>query len=121
MAATSNYKSVSDGAVLTVDGGTLRIQFWSPGIVRVTYSLRTELPALKSLSVVASPEKVHLIQQQSGQTSTVSSEKVRVKVDNQTGAITFLDAANHVLLQETVQGRKIEAATVSGASVTSAA
>src|ERR1035441_5285399 len=121
MAATSNYKSVSDGAVLTVDGGTLRIQFWSPGIVRVTYSLRTELPALKSLSVVASPEKVHLIQQQSGQTSTVSSEKVRVKVDNQTGAITFLDAANHVLLKETVQGRKIEAATVAGASVTSAA
>ena len=120
-AATSNYKSVADGAQLNVDGGTLRIQFWSPEIVRITFAPGSEMPGLKSLSVVAVPEKVHLTSQESGQSFTVCSAKVKVKVDRQTGALTFLDAANHVLLQEASNGRKIEPAAVAGAAVTSAA
>ncbi|HEX5399851.1 MAG TPA: hypothetical protein VFY06_12480, partial [Verrucomicrobiae bacterium] len=33
-AAVTASKELSDGAQYTVDGGTLRIQFWSPEIVR---------------------------------------------------------------------------------------
>ena len=54
-AAVTASKKLPDGAQFTVDGGTLRVQFWSPEIVRVTYAAAAELPALKSLSVVASP------------------------------------------------------------------
>src|SRR6185437_9565294 len=59
-AAAADYKPVADGAIVTTDGGTLRIQFWSPEIVRVTYATGTQLPELKSLSVVATPQTVHL-------------------------------------------------------------
>ncbi len=53
-AAVTVSKKLSDGAQFTVDGGTLRVQFWSQDIVRVTYAAAAELPELKSLSVVAS-------------------------------------------------------------------
>ena len=59
-AAVTASKKLPDGAQFTVDGGTLRIQFWSEEIVRVTYAAAAELPALKSLSVVASPAAVTL-------------------------------------------------------------
>ncbi|MGA2174174.1 MAG: hypothetical protein ABSH38_04230 [Verrucomicrobiota bacterium] len=58
-AAVTASKELPDGAQFTVNGGTLRIQFWSEDIVRVTYGSAAELPALKSLSVVASPAAVH--------------------------------------------------------------
>ena len=71
-AAVSDYKLQADGAQLSVDGGTLRIQFWSPEIVRVTYAPGVELPELKSLSVVATPESVRLTQRESGEAFTSS-------------------------------------------------
>ena len=60
-------KKLSDGTQFTVDGGTLRVEFWSPEIVRVTYAATNELPELKSLSVVAKPEKVSLKRQENDQ------------------------------------------------------
>ena len=103
-----------------MDGGTLHIQFWSPEIVRVTYAPGPNLPALKSLSVVATPQKVRLAQHQSSQYYTISSQKIKVWFDRQTVVITFLDSASRVLLQEAAQGRHVEPATVAGAAVTSA-
>jgi len=127
LAAGMPYRSTAavpssqpDGAKLTVDGGTLRVQFWSPEIVRVTYAPGAELPELKSLSVVAKPESVKLTRRENNRDLTVSSAKIKVRIDKQTGAVTFLDSANHVLLQETAHGRAIAPATVAGAAVTSA-
>lgn len=119
-AAVVHYKKLGGGAQLGVDGGTLRIQFWSPEIVRVTYASSTELPELKSLSVVATPQGVRLTEQESDQAFTLASQKIKVRIDRQSGAITFLDAANHVLLREATQGRQILPAMVANASVTSA-
>jgi alpha-D-xyloside xylohydrolase len=112
-------KKLSDGAQFTVDGGTLRIQFWSPEIVRVTYAAANDLPALKSLSVVARPEKMSLTRQESIQAFTLESPNIKVKIDKQTGAVSFLDGDGHVILQEAAQGRKITPAGVAGAAVTS--
>jgi alpha-D-xyloside xylohydrolase len=120
-AAVTASKELPDGAQYTVDGGTLRIQFWSPEIVRVTYAATNELSALKSLSVVASPATVRFKQQQDDQAFTLATSDIKVKIDKQTGAVTFLDPADHVLLRETAQGRKIEPDRVAGAAVTSCA
>ena len=120
VAATANYKSTSEGAQLTVDGGTLRIQFWSPEIVRVTYAADADLPELKSLAVVAKLETVHLVRQQTAKAFTLASPKIIVSIDRQSGAVTFLDSAKRILLEEAAQGRAIAPATIEGASVTSA-
>jgi alpha-D-xyloside xylohydrolase len=119
-AAAVAYNSQPDGAQLTVDGGALRIQFWSPEIVRVTYAAGAAMPELKSLSVVAQPEPITLTRQETGESLTIASKWIKVRIDKQTGRVTFLDAANDLLLQESVHGRAIAPATVAGALVTSA-
>ncbi len=120
-AAVTAPKKLSDGAQFTVDGGTLRIQFWSPEIVRVTYAPGAELPEMKSLSVVATQANVPLTRQENDQAFTLATPLVKVKIDKQTGAASFLDAADHVLLREALDGRKFQPTTIAGASVTSAA
>ncbi len=118
-AALTVSKELPDGAQFTVEGGTLRIQFWSEAIVRVTYTAAAELPILKSLSVVAGPAAVPLTRGENDQAFTLVTPRMKVGVDKQTGAVTILDVADRVLLREAAQGRKIEPATVAGASVTS--
>jgi alpha-D-xyloside xylohydrolase len=119
-AATSKFRPLADGAQIAVNGGTLQVRFWSPEIVRVTYAPGPDLPALKSLSVVATPQSLRLTQRQTNQAFTIASQVIKVKVDRQTGAVTFLNSTNQVLLQETAEGRQVEPATVAGAPVTSA-
>lgn len=120
-AAVTAFKKFPDGAQFTVDGGTLRVQFWSPEIVRLTYAAGSQLPPLRSLSVVAKPEVEHLTREQDDRSFTLASRDIKVRIDRQTGAATFLDPAGHLLLQEAAQGRKIEPNTVAGAAVTSCA
>ncbi len=117
--AVTASKKLSDGAQFTVDGGTLRIQFWSPEIVRVTYAPGTELPTLKSLSIVARPAAAHLTRQESDQAFTLAAPGVKVSIDKQSGAVSFIDPAGHLLLRESAQGRKIEPATQAGVTGTS--
>jgi alpha-D-xyloside xylohydrolase len=120
VAAPVSYTKEANGAQVKVDGGTLRIQFWSPEIVRVTYASGAELPDSKSLSVIAKPGTVSLTQQESSGAYTLASPKIKLRIDKQTGAVTFLDSASHILLQEAAHSREISPATVAGASVTSA-
>ena len=116
--SVTQSKKLSDGAEFTTDGGTLRIQFWSPEIVRVTYAATNRLPELKSLAVVAQPEKVDLTRQENGPAFILASGRIAVKVDKQTGAVGFFDSSGHVLLQEAAQGRAMAPATVAGDEVT---
>lgn len=118
-AAVSDSKELPDGAQFTTDGGTLRIQFWSPAIVRVTYAASNELPAFNSLSVITKPEKVRFKRQQNSQAITLATSNLKVRIDKDSGAVSFLDAADHLLLREIANGRKIESATVANAAVTS--
>src|SRR5436190_5599192 len=87
-AAVTAPKKLPDGAQFTVDGGTLRIQFWSPEIVRVTFAPGAEVPELKSLSVITTPASVRLKREENGQSFTLSSPSVKVRIEKQTGAVT---------------------------------
>lgn len=58
---------------------------------------------------------------ENGQAFTLSSPSVKVRIEKQTGAVSFLDATGHVLLREAADGRKFQPATIAGASVTSCA
>lgn len=120
-AAVVTSKQLSNGAQYSVDGGTLRIQFWSPEIVRVTYAISNELPTNKSLSVVAGQQSVQLARQDDGQSFSLASQNIKVRIDRQNGAVTFLDNVGQVLLGEEPQSRKIEPNRIVGDAVTSCA
>ena len=68
-ADVTGLQPLPDGAQFAVDGGTLRIQFWSDAIARVTYASSAALPPLKSLSVIANPTTVKLKRQQNARLS----------------------------------------------------
>ncbi len=120
-AGVTASKESPEGARYSVDGGTLRIQFWSPEIVRVTYAPDAELPALNSLSVVASPTAVPWKRQENDQSFTLVAPRMKVRIDKQTGAVSIFDPSDQLLLREATQGRKIEPATQSGVTGTSCA
>jgi alpha-D-xyloside xylohydrolase len=121
MAAVTEPRELPDGLQVTVDGGTLRVQAWGESVVRVTYAPGSELPATKSLSVVATPAAVRLTRQESNEAFTLAGPRMKVRIDKQSGAVSILDPADRVLVQEAAQGRKMEPATARGVSGTSAA
>src|ERR1051325_4396129 len=88
--AVTGSKKLSDGAQFTVDGGTLRIQFWSPEIVRVTYAASNDLPSLKSLSVVAKPEGARFKRQENDLEFILATPGIKVIIDKHTGTVSFL-------------------------------
>jgi alpha-D-xyloside xylohydrolase len=110
-AAVTASNKLPDGARFAVDGDTLRVQFWSDDIVRVTYSAATEIPTNTSLAVVGTPTKARFTRQEKGHSFTLVSPHMKVRIDKQSGAVSFSDLAGHVLLQESAQGRSIAPAT----------
>ena len=114
--AVTESKKTPSGEQFIVDGGTLSVEFWSDNIVRVTYVAATELPALKSLSVIRTPVPVHFKRKETDLMFMLIAPHLKVKINKQTGAVSFLDLSDQVLLQESAQGRKIEPATQHGAS-----
>jgi alpha-D-xyloside xylohydrolase len=113
-AAVTGSKELPDGAQFTVDGGMLRVQFWADDVVRVTFSAGTELPALKSLTVIGSPSAAKWTRQESGQAFTLVGSRMKVTIDKQSGVVTFLDPTDRVLLREAAQGRAVAPATQRG-------
>ena len=100
-------KDLPDGMQFTVDGGTLRIRFQADDVARVTYANAAQVPEIKSLAVVATPANVKWTKQETGQAFTLVGPRLKVKVDKQSGVVSFLDSADTVLLRETAQGRAI--------------
>lgn len=120
-AAVTAPRELPDGAQFTVDGGNLRIQFWSDDIVRVAYTTAAELPTTRSLAVVATPAAVRLTRQENAQAFTLATPHIKVSIDKQSGAVSFLDPAGNPLLREAAQGRKILPATQRGVTGNSCA
>jgi alpha-D-xyloside xylohydrolase len=114
MAAVTASKDLPDGVQFAVDGGTLRVQLFSDDIVRVSYANAAEVPAIKSLAVVVTPAASKWTRQDNAQAFTLVGPRMKVKVDKQTGVVSFLDLADNVLLREAAQGRTIEKATQAG-------
>ena len=70
------------------------IEFFTPSIVHVVKSVDGKLP--NSLVVTAKPEEVKVTKRG----TTTSSSLLTVKLDERTGALTFLTAKGKVLLRE---------------------
>jgi len=120
-AAVTAEKEFLGASQFTVDGGTLRIQFWSEDIVRITYAPAAGLPELKSLSVVTSPASVRVVRHQNDQAFTLASSDLKVTIDKPTGAVSFSDHDGRIVLQESAGGRRMTPAIVAGSSVTACA
>lgn len=110
--AVTDPKVLPDGMQFTVDASTLRVQVWSDSVVRITYA--PELPTTTSLSVVSKPAEVKWTRQETDGAFTLAVPRMKVSIDKRTGAVSFFDAADRLLLREASQGRAIGPATQRG-------
>ncbi len=103
-----------DGIVLPVNGGFLKLEPRSANIVHVAFAQDRAFfdhPSIAVLPAGSPPTwKVATI----NGTIVLSTASLQARVDNATGAITFLDSTGQVILAEKSAGRTIEAADVLG-------
>ena len=93
--------------VIALKSGTLRLEVWGEGTIRVLYGngngMTAPMPA-RSLAVdetrPATPFKVD----ETTTTLTIATTKLRAQVDKTSGQVTFLDAGGAVLLAEAATG-----------------
>jgi alpha-D-xyloside xylohydrolase len=113
-----SVRTDSDGVVLTMSSGKMKLTVCSDSIVRVMYSPTTTLPAGQDFAVTnhSWPAASFRVADANG-TVTVATRKLKIAVDKATGAVAFYDASGRRLLAEPAAGGKtMTAVTVNGES-----
>ena len=112
----ASVEQTPDGVILPVGDGWLRLTVCADDTVRVSFA-KDHTFAVFHPSLVAVPQKSPppkwSFATDSG-TATLTTAKLKARVDLATGAATFLDATGNVVLAEKAGGRALEAATVEG-------
>lgn len=91
----------SDGFTTKVKGIEIKVQFYTPDIVRIFKTASTsELEKKKSYVVTMQPEKVALSVTESGGKVIAKSSKLQVSLNTETGGILFTDLSGKKLLAE---------------------
>ena len=95
-----NYTVTPSGVKAKTEGLELEIQFLSPEIVRVVKFPEGITPDKKSLSVVKTPENVQITTEKSNEVLSLKSAALNVRLNLQTGKVTFLTLNNKALFTE---------------------
>jgi len=96
----------SDGVTLQMKPGTLRLEVFSPRIIRVTYGLENSLPPDKSFAVIGKPERTHWKLSESTDEISLRTDEIEVRVNRASGAVEFFDKNGNSLLAEKSGGGK---------------
>jgi alpha-D-xyloside xylohydrolase len=100
-----------DGVSILAGNTRTRIEIWQDGIVHVTHRSDNVSPAFSSLSVVAQPEHVDWQFHQDAENATIATSRVVVHLNTETGAVSFLDRSQTVLLAEKPHGTWLSASS----------
>ena len=106
---------LKNGIQIQVNGVTKNVIFYGPAIIRVNENLGRSYWEHPSIVVVGKPAAVPFKVQETTDTVTIVSDKLHIKVDKMTGALTFMDAAGKVLTKERAEDHAdIEQVEISG-------
>ena len=100
-----SIRTLPTGIELAGPKGTMRLQVFSPTIVRVIYSRTGSMPT-NSPAVLARPEKTDWKPIETQTNAGLETSALRVEVDRKTGAVSFFDANGMPLLHEPPEGGK---------------
>lgn len=113
-APVAAYARDDQGITFTLPTGKLRLDICDAAILRVRYVTGAELPNKASMAVNAQWKNVPFCTAESGATVTVTTTRLKAKVDTTTGLLTYLDATDALLLAE--DGKRLTPATVEGSA-----
>jgi alpha-D-xyloside xylohydrolase len=112
---SSAYTVDTTGVTFSLSAGKMRVQVCQADIIRVQYTTASSIPSKTSLSVNntwATPT-TFCVTEASG-TVTISTERIKVKVNASTGVASYTDATDHAIVAEV--SKSLTAATISGSS-----
>jgi alpha-D-xyloside xylohydrolase len=116
IASVSSYTKDADGVTITLDKGVMKIKVCSNDIIEVKYTSLSALASKNSL-VINNQWKTTIsfeVSEKNGEI-VISTNRLKVKVNKQTNAITYTDLKDAVILAEDANaGKQVEAATVAG-------
>jgi alpha-D-xyloside xylohydrolase len=114
-AAPATMDRQADGLILHLGSGDLRIQVLSDTVVRVAFAKSADFFSRASIDVLAHAAVTSGWKIAERPTAIVlSTSKLQVTVDRQTGAVSFADGAGHPILAEASGSRTLEPANVQG-------
>jgi alpha-D-xyloside xylohydrolase len=106
LAASSVHKN-SDGVTLQMKQGSLRLEVYSPSVVRVTYTLENSLPPGKSLALIGKPGQTHWKLSESADEISLRTDEIEAWVNRGSGTVEFFDKNGNLLLAEKSAGSKL--------------
>ena len=113
--AITSFHKIAGGAIFTMRPGVLIVHFCSDNIIHVSYAPGNEPPTEKSLAVIGCQEQSDppLRLAENAKDISLSGEKLSVRVDRNSGALTFLTpAGNRILAEPQSGGKAMQKATV---------
>ncbi|HKI68701.1 MAG TPA: hypothetical protein VKA67_03875, partial [Verrucomicrobiae bacterium] len=96
----------SDGVALQMKPGVMRLEVYSPRIIRVTYAAQQKLPDLSSLAIIGKPKLTKWNWRQTNDEIILRTDEVQAHVNRATGAVSFFDKSGAPILAENPQGGK---------------
>ena len=114
--AIKRYKKVNDGVLFSLEKGTLKIHVCMGDIIQVQYSILDTLPVINSLVVNNSfSQKVNFTLQESGEAVTIRTNKLMVRVNRATSAISYLTTAGQLVsAEDNTDNKSMHEQTVAG-------
>jgi len=117
-AAPTQIDRQPDGLTLHLDSGDLRIQILSDTVIRVAFAGSADFFNRTSIDVVPhTPLTAGWKLSERSEAFVLSTAKLQVIVNRQTGTVSFADATNRFILSESARSRKLEPATVQGEDI----
>ncbi len=111
---SSAFTADSTGVTFTVGTGRMRIQVCKEDILRVQYTSTSTIPTKSSLSVSATWGTVPFCVTEASGTATITTARMKAKVVEGTGVVTYADLSDNVILAES--SKSTTATTVEGTS-----
>jgi alpha-D-xyloside xylohydrolase len=108
----TTYAIDTTGVTLTLSPGRLRVQVCADDIIRIAYTTASSIPAKTSLSVSATWGTPSFCVTESAGTLTIATSRMKVKVAESSGLVTYTDLSDNLLVSESSKGLK--ATTVEG-------
>jgi alpha-D-xyloside xylohydrolase len=113
--APANIERQSDGIILPQKDGDLKIQVLGDNLIRVAFAKDRAFFDRPSLVVLLDkPAAVQWNVDSTGDAVTLSTAKLKVQINRETGAVSFLDSAGKPILAEKSEGRMITPAIIQG-------
>ena len=109
-----SYTADERGVTFTVNGGRMRLEVCKEDILRVQYTTASSLPAKTSLSVSKDWSKPSFCVAEDSGTVTITTSRLKAKVNTTDGLVTYTDLSDSVVLSE--DSKSVTPATVEGAS-----